>query len=492
MSRPLITPTPHVLRPNPARVITKVFLPGQELLTPGSSRATTVLDRILALSDEQVAPTLAAAMAAFGNRHQRIADTFEARFQLIAHRIADPASVGTDRRRLIGAYFSQEFAVESAALCNPSIVAHPDQTGLPVGSVRFLMSVRSVGEGHISSIGWRTGTMDVHENIAFDAPAGPMVRASHVPPRYSKEQIRRQVGYRASDHRESVEHLLAGLPDHFDRPALDRAMAQLYGQSLTRGSPSPVIERLQEIASDNYAVAFPPDSRLDQRQYMPVGAAESHGVEDLRLVRFTGEDGSVEYRGTYTAFDGSAIAQAILRTEDFLTFRSERATGQAASGKGLALFPRTVGGRQLALSRWDREGTTLAESTDTHNWDVVAELQRPTQPWELVQVGNCGPPIETEAGWLVLTHGVGPVRQYAIGALLLDLTDPSIVLGRLTEPLLTAGADDRDGYVPNVVYTCGGMVHNGTLLLPYGCNDAYIRVATVDLSALLLLLTRGR
>lgn len=491
MIEPLVRRTDHVLRPDRRRVVTLLFLPGQERLTVGASRASTVLDRVLALTDDEVDRALDQALRAFGTRHRDLTGTFERRFRLIAHRLADPRALSGRRRLLAGAYFSQEYALESAALFNPSMVAHPDQSGLPEGATRFVMSVRSVGEGHISSIGFRTGVVDSRSGIRFDEPGRPLAQAEPGPASYSRAQFIRQLGLRAGDDNAAGAFVLDGLPETFDRPSLDRAIATLRSQSLTRGSAAVAIERLEAIVASHYSLQFPAESAIDERVILPTAPAESHGLEDLRLVRFTGVDGSASYRGTYTAFDGVSVAPAMLETDDFRTFRVQLVSGSAAQDKGMALFPREVGGRQLALSRWDRESTSLAESSDGSHWEVRTRLQLPERAWELIQVGNCGSPLETPAGWLVLTHGVGPVRQYGIGAMLLDLSDPSIVLGSLAEPLLAANDDERDGYVPNVVYSCGSMIHGGTLVLPYGCSDSVIRVALVDLDRLLAGLGAG-
>lgn len=490
MTGPLVRRTSHVLRPDPTRVVTTMFLPGQEAMTPGASRATSVLDRILALSEPQVQRTLRATVASFGPRHRGIAAVLDARFALIAHRVADAQALSPARRRLVGAYFSQEYAVESAALFNPSMVVHPDQSGLPRGTRRFLMSVRTVGEGHISSIGWRTGTIDAQDILDLDEPGRPLVLARPVPSQYSRAQFLRQLEDRAGDDAASARYVLDGLPEAFDRDQLDTAMATLDGQDLTRGPASPARQQLELLAAAQYTIQFPADTALGQRVIMPGGPSEARGLEDLRLVRFTEPDGTTTYRGTYTAFDGTRVTPALLRTSDFLTFDSQQPTGDGAQNKGMALFPRAVAGRYLALSRWDRETTSLAESADLAHWDVVCTLHQPAQPWEIVQVGNCGSPVETAAGWLVLTHGVGPMRQYGIGAMLLDLDDPRIVLGSLDEPLLTPTDDEREGYVPNVVYSCGAMVHGRTLVLPYGCSDSSVRFALVDLDGLLSRLLR--
>ncbi|HYN56922.1 MAG TPA: glycoside hydrolase family 130 protein [Motilibacterales bacterium] len=485
MTSDLVTRTDVILRPDPTRVVTKLFLPGQEVLIQGSSRATAVLDRVLGLSDEAVDRALGHALEDFAERHRGLEATFDERFRLIAHRLEDPESMSQQRRLLIGAYFSQEYAVESAALFNPSMVQHPDQSSLAAGSTRFVMSVRAVGEGHVSSIEFRTGTIDAANRLVVDEPGRPLVQAVAAHLTMSRAQFIDQLGRRTTDSDDAARYVLDAMPDTFDRATLDRAIAALRGQQLTRGPGRQAREQLESIADSQYAVEFPADSLLSERVLMPAGPAESHGLEDLRMARFTEADGTITYRGTYTAFDGRSVTPALLTTTDFRSFHSQQAVGPASQNKGMALFPRAVGGRYLALSRWDRETSSLAESADMWHWDTGPTIQPPTQPWEIVQVGNCGSPLETADGWLVLTHGVGPVRQYGIGAMLLDRDDPKIVLGTLPEPLLIPTPDEREGYVPNVVYSCGSMIHGDTLVLPYGCSDSSIRVALVALDGLL-------
>ncbi len=480
----LVRRTDEILRSDPTRVVLLTLLPGQEILASGHSRATAVLDRLLALSDAEVDSLLAATLNSFGSRHRDLVATIESHFDLIAHRLAAPDLLSTQHRQLIGAYFSQEYAVEGAALFNPSMVAHPDQSGLAPGATRFVMSVRAVGEGHISSIEFRTGTIDASDIISFDEAGQTMALAEIIPPTYSKAIFTLEHGDLRVDQ-SSADFALRALPESFTRADLDLAFAGLADQSLTRASAASTIKQLEWIAACNYSITFPDDSLLSERVILPHGPSESHGLEDVRLVRFTEADGSVDYRGTYTAFDGSRVAPQLLRTVDFQTFHVSQLCGPAAKNKGMAMFPRQVHGQYLALSRWDREDITLATSGDLGCWDDAGVLETPRQPWELIQVGNCGPPLETSAGWLVLTHGVGPMREYSIGAMLLDLDDPRKVLGRLAQPLLTPTADERDGYVPNVVYSCGGLIHQETLVLPYGCNDTRIRVALIDLKTLL-------
>jgi len=473
-----------VLRPDPNRVVSKLFLPGQEFLNSERSRSAAVLDRVLALPETEVSRLLAATLASFGTRHRDLAATLESRFALVSHRLADPDALSPQRRQLVGAYFSQEYAIEAAALFNPSMVAHPDQDGLPPGTIRFVMSVRGVGEGHISSIEFRTGTIDQDDALVFDPLSGMTMLPQTIPTTYSRAVFAQQHVELGGDQ-SSARFVLEALPPLFVRADLDLALDQLREQRLTRSSASRTIERFEWIAACNYSITFPADSAISDRVILPTGPSESHGLEDVRLVRFTDSDGSVGYLGTYTAFDGGRVVPQLLRTSDFRTFHISQLSGPAAKNKGMAVFPRPVDGQHLAMSRWDREDNSLAVSKDLCNWVERATLQRPHEPWEIVQLGNCGSPLETPAGWLVLTHGVGPIRGYSIGAILLDLDDPRKVIGRLHQPLLTPAAAERNGYVPNVVYSCGGLLHGNTLVLPYGSSDVAIRIALINLDELL-------
>ena len=476
--------TTRVLRPDPSLVISMLFLPGQEIVGAGRSRSGGVLDRILALTDAEVEDLLATTLSSFGPRHRDLVAVLDARFELLAHRLSDPGDLSTERRRLVGAYFSQEYAFEAAALFNPSMVAHPDQTGLPEGSTRFVMSVRGVGEGHLSSVGFRTGTIDADDLVTFDDRSATTVHSTRIQATYSRAVFEHQSEERGGDQ-SSARLLLASLPAQFVRADLDLALSHLHAQQLTHETAATTSEVFERIAACNYTITFPADSAIDERVIMPGGPTESHGVEDLRLVRFTEPDGTVDYRGTYTAFDGARVVPQLLRTVDFRTFHVSQLGGPAAKDKGMALFPRRVAGHHLALSRWDREANSLAASDDAVGWDLLATIQAPGDAWELIQVGNCGSPLETPDGWLVLTHGVGPMREYGIGAILLDLDDPTHVLGRLSHPLLAPTTEERNGYVPNVIYSCGSLVHRGTLVLPYGASDSVIRIALVNLSDLL-------
>lgn len=476
--------TDHALRPDPERVVATLFLPGQEAGGSGRSRSALVLERVLALTDEEVGHELRELTTDFDQRHLDLEATWEAHFELVRHRLPGSGRLSQHRRRLVGAYFTAEYAIEGAALFNPSIAPHPDQSGLPHGTTRFVMTVRAVGEGHRSSVELRTGTIDAADVVTMDPAPRLAQRAVVREPTYSRMAFEHRLDGVDPD-RGSDDFVLEALPAFFGRRDLDDAFHELSIQRLTRGSASGTIERFERIAACTYEVEFPPASPLQERVLMPHGPSESQGMEDVRLVRFLRPDEPPEYLGTYTAFDGRDISTQLLRTRDFTTFVSEPVSGPGSLNKGLALFPRKVGGRYLALSRADRESNAVTASRDLLLWDEPVVVQRPARSWELIQLGNCGPPIETEAGWLVLTHGVGAMRSYSIGAILLDLEEPTRVLGSLAHPLLTAAPHERSGYVPNVVYSCGAMLHGRTLVLPYGSSDVATRIALVDLDALL-------
>jgi predicted GH43/DUF377 family glycosyl hydrolase len=472
-----------VLRADPSRVVTKLFLPGQEILSSAVSRADAVMQRVLAMTDEEVSVTLAATVRRFTDRHYDLHATFAENFALVAHRLPKKAHGSAARRDLIGAYCTQEYSVEAAALFNPSMVAHPDQTGLAAGDLRFIMSVRAVGEGHISSIEFRTGVVDSANGVRFDNPGRHLVAGRSVPATMSRDFLSDALAEGADA--DTAEHILSLLPDQFNSAHLDAALAVVERDKLTRGSAAAIIERIRWIVSCNYQLHFSADRPLSERVIYPTSADESHGIEDARFTRFTEADGRISYYATYTAYDGSRVAPHLLHTNDFQTFDITQLIGPAAKNKGMALFPRRVQGQYLALSRWDRESIGIASSPDGRSWGTAVTVQAPEQPWELIQLGNCGSPIETTEGWLVLTHGVGPMRAYGIGAILLDLDDPTKLIGALSQPLLTPSDEERDGYVPNVVYSCGALLHRDTLVLPYGCSDSAIRIAFVDLPELL-------
>ena len=418
------------LAPDPRRVITRPFMPREEIYPDGSTRMQIVLERILAMPQGDVAATLGTARALFAGRHRDLDGVLVRNFDVVAGRFEHldlmHRSLSAERRDLIGAYFTHEYSVEAAALGNPSIVAAPDQSGHRPGELRVVMSLRAIGEGHISSIEFRSGVV------------GP------------------------------------GAAVHLDTPS-------------TYATTGTITEHGSD--GDDYVVAFPATSELSERVLFPSHPTETHGMEDARFVRFA-DDGAHTYYATYTAFDGHQIRPQLLQTDDFAEFRVATLTGRAAANKGIALFPRRVDGKYLALGRHDNVNNYLMASDDVRVWDDATVIQEPERPWELMQLGNCGSPLETDAGWLVITHGVGPFRRYTLGAVLLDLDEPSRVIGHLKEPLLSPTDDEREGYVPNVVYSCVGLIHDGYLVLPYGFADVGANVATIPVGELLSRLTR--
>jgi len=489
----LVRRTAVVLTGDPQRVAARLFLPGQEPSAPGVSRAAGLVERCSAMSDDEVATTLAAVRACYDARHRDLDLLLQNSFDAIAHRVAEAVSLSADRRRLIGAYFTREVSIEAAALFNPSLVPHPVQDD-PGGGLRFVMSARAVSEGHLSTVVFRSGTFTPADGLA-GVHLEPSSRFVHAAQRRDVAVPRariRQQAIQAGAEPETLEFALENLPELIDGATVDSSAEALRRQALTRGDIDAVIEILRHVVAASYQACFDPAVPLVERTLFPEADAESHGVEDARFTRLVAADGSSTYAAAYTAFNGTQVVSRRFDTDDFRTFRSSPLTGIGSANKGMAFFPRTIGGRYLALSRWDRENNAVATSSDGYHWDEVAELQTPARTWELTQLGNCGPPLETERGWLVLTHGVGPMRAYALGALLLDLDDPTRVVGRLSEPLLSPHEGERNGYVPNVVYSCGGLVHEQVLLLPYGCSDTSIRFAVADVPRLLERLVSDR
>lgn len=472
------------LAADPSRVIIRLFVPGQEGFEQQDSRAGPVLTRILALTEAEVLASLDDVISRFDSRHRNLGDTFRRHARELADRLRPGARVSDARMALLGAAFTSEYAIEAAALCNPSIVAHPDQTGSAAGSLRFVMSVRGIGEGHRSSIGFRTGVIDEWGDPKIDPPVALATVGSSTPSLLDAAIFREELN-RLDDAGETANYVFDALGEQFTHADLEHRLTVLAAHLSTRGRALETISEIRTIAERSYSVEFPPRIPLSERILWPAVEAESVGMEDARFVRFVDDDGSTTFYATYTAYNGSHISQQLLKTDDFRSFTSTPMVGRAAANKGLALFPRRIKGRYAALSRADRESNSITYSDRPFVWTEAQPFQRPVAPWEVLQLGNCGSPIETEAGWLVLTHGVGPMRTYRIGAVLLDLDDPTIVLGHLKDPLLSPAADEQNGYVPNVVYSCGALVHADTLVLPYGIGDAAIGFATVSVRELL-------
>lgn len=479
----LVTRYPDLLRPDPTRVITRLFVPGEE--GPETrSRAAGLVRRVLALPENTVDTMLGQVIADFADRHRDFRGALEHHASLMSHHLVDPAALSPQRRLLLGAYFTHEYAVEAAALCNPSLIPHPDQSDLDEGQLRVAVSLRAIGEGHVSSIGFATGILGPGARVSWDPRTAPLTTARRQPDTWTRGWLRAALAH-VDCNDEVTGAVLARLSEPFDREERDRVLASLDPWLLERPGVTATANQIRELTAAAYTVCFDADTDLSQRLLWPLGGGESHGMEDARFVQFTGNDGDVGYLATYTAYDGTSIAPRLLESPDLRSFHASALTGPAARNKGMALFPRPIRGRHHALCRGDGETLSLATSADGLSWADEVRVHAPDEAWELLQVGNCGSPLETAAGWLVLTHGVGPLRTYAIGALLLDLDDPTRVLATLPSPLLSPDASERDGYVPNVLYSCGGMIHDGLLWLPYGISDARIGFASVPVDALL-------
>jgi len=473
--------TSTILKPDQSRVLLRPFNPGS------TERCTWIVARIMALPEESVGPLLDEVATEFSERHQHIRSLFLQRFEEVRSLLLTDQAVSEPRRLLIGSYFLAEYSLESAALFNPSIVPHPDQTDLPSGAVRFILSLRATGEGHISSVVFREGIIHADRRIEVLTPTGFLTEPRQVPnPQYEKALFARKLAELKLTG-EFTRRVMSGLGESFALEELRTALkAEQFrlpdGMSLEDQTAS---QGIWMLARSNYEVQFDPGQQMSERVIFPVTPSQRNGIEDARFVHFQNEDGTHTYYATFTAYDGKIVVPELVETSDFLLFRFRTLNGPAAENKGMALFPRKIGGLYAMLSRQDNENIYLMFSDNIHFWNERQVLLRPTFPWELVQLGNCGSPIETEAGWLVLSHGVGPVRKYSIGAFLLDRDDPSKVIGRLREPLLTPNHSERKGYVPNVVYTCGALVHNGELIIPYGMADHNTSFATVRLGEVL-------
>lgn len=489
----VITRTNHRFLPDPRRVIAKPHLPGEEVYTAdGKSRVKAVLERILAIPEGDIAGILAEVLSNFADRHRDFTQILHRHFQMIAHHLGQGVTLSDDRRLLIGAYFTHEYSIEAAALFNPSMVPAPDQSGLASGQQRFIMSVRAVGEGHVSSIGFRTGVIDGRGAITFDQVSNYAITGRRKRPLYDKCLFGSKLAELGANG-ELTALVLDPLPERFTFDELERSLALLdETRVLQPAAVCKTTKFIHLLASSNYLAVYPRESPVSERVLFPAGPRETQGMEDARFVRFMHDDGSVVYYATYTAFDGFEVLPQLIETADFVSFHVATLNGRNAQNKGMALFPRMIDGKYVMLARSDRENIYLMRSDNVRFWSETRPLRAPKRAWELVQIGNCGSPIETEAGWLVLTHGVGPMRRYGIGAMLLDLHDPGRVIADLPEPLMLPQADEREGYVPNVLYSCGSMVHRDHLVLPYGFSDAGIKVALMGLRELIDLLLEHR
>ncbi len=469
------------LGPDATRVLGQLFVPGHALAGGADGRASGVVTRVLGMDETEVDVALGDIVERFDGRHRDLLAMFDHHAERLANRLAPDLDLPERHRLLLGATFTQEVALEAVAVCNPSVVRAHDQHGLAPGEVRALLSVRQISEGHRSTIGFRSVVVGPDGEIAIEA-RGPYAAVGEIDDAVLEADVFADLAEDADG--ESVRWVLDGLGTRFTTTQFAERLRQLATQQDTRRDVSATLVRLAERAARCYCVRFPASSALDERVLAPACAVESHGVEDARFVRFV-DEGTITYRATYTAYDGSTITQQLLTTTDFETFTVEPLTGPAAADKGMALFPRKIGGRFHALCRSDGARNATAVSDEITRWRTSTPLDVADTAWSSVQAGNCGSPIELDEGWLVLTHGVGAMRTYAIGALLLDLDDPTVVLGQTAEPLLAARPEDRDGYVPNVVYSCGALRHGERVVVPLGIADSRIGFATFTVTDVL-------
>ena len=478
--------TVHVKRsrltlcPDYKRVLIRPFRLASE------ERVVKICARVLVLSEEDVQALLKQVLAEFDERHMKVRNFLRKRFEQIRPWMPTQQPISEERELLIGAYFSHEYSFEATALFNPSIVPHPDQSDLPAGSLRFAMSLRATGEGHISSITFRTGFLDADCNITVNDPTRFNLEPDQAPnPSYEKPLFTRKLKELggAGDFSDQV---LQSLKPEF---TFDELQQSIYVARKNFAAGDQEIEhaasKINSLAQSNYEVHFADDSRLSERVLFPSTPAQSNGIEDARFVLFNNEDGSKMYYATYTAYDGRFILPQFIETPDFLHFRFVTLNGPAVQNKGMALFPRKINGHYAMLGRQDYENLYIMFSDHLHFWHTTQVVFKPSFPWEFVQLGNCGSPIETEAGWLVISHGVGPMRKYCIGAFLLDRDDPTKLIGRTREPIIKPDEQEREGYVPNVVYSCGSLVHQGQLVVPYAMSDYATTFATMRLDEVL-------
>jgi len=470
---------PNKILGDTSRVITRPHFPGDR------RRISRIIRRAINLPDVQAKALLKKILKAFSGRHENILHIFEQNLNRVKSLLPEDRLLSDVQKALIGAYFTKEYSIESAALFNPSIVPHPDQSHLEKGSLRFVMSLRATGEGHISSIVFRSGVLNRYNTFCFDPVSELVETPDRKDPVYNRNVFERKLTEMRAGN-EVAGHIMSRLTEEFSCNELTEQM------NILRANPrfpqtvqNETFNIIRWLADSNYEVSFHADHRISERVIFPVSKNESGGIEDARFVQFFNGNKSATYYATYTAYNGRAILPQMIETKDFIRFKIVTLNGKAVQNKGMALFPRKINSRYAMLSRQDGENNHIMFSDNIHFWETSQVIQIPEFPWEFIQVGNCGSPVETDKGWVVITHGVGPMRQYCIGAMLLDLEDPTRIIARLDEPLLTPNEKEREGYVPNVVYSCGSIIHNNELVIPYAMSDINSGIATVSVKNLL-------
>lgn len=518
----------QVFSPDPSRIIARFLYLNDE-------RSADIIRKVLAMPEKEVSMAISQLLRGYSRRHRNISRIFEKHFARMAP-IFDKIEVNEEdlsvaQKALIGSYFTMEYSIESAAFFNPSVIEDPDQSGLRANEKRVIFSFRATGEGHISSIVFRTGILD-HNNDLTIEPVGKMLAEADVIKRnfYDKKKFREKlvemnkaenaISPAILDKRKEIPDLAEAIPpviidqpaeakqhkkaissafildqlgDNFTYGELMRSLSGAIKMADITEDQIKVINQMMWLASSHYEINFSIDSSISERVIFPVSATEQKGIEDARFVRFTDDNGDVTYYATYTAYDGTAILPKLIKTSDFYNFKILPINGELARNKGMALFPRKINGKYAMLCRVDGVNNFIAYSDNINMWRDAKIIQQPTYPWDLIQIGNAGSPIETEDGWLVITHAVGPMREYTLGASLFDLENPEIEIGRLNKPLMRPNEAEREGYVPNVIYSCGSIIHNEDVVIPYAMSDHSSSYATVNLQELLLVLkTSGK
>lgn len=476
-----VTRMPVHFDPDPKRVIVRFFMPG------GPGRAKKIISRVMELSESDASQVLNQTLRDFSNRHRNITRIFSKHFDRVLHLLVelgyDPQKMKKERQLLVGAYFTHEYSIESAAFFNPSLIEDPDQSHLQSNQKRVIVSFRATGEGHVSSVVFRGGVLGADNNIEFD-PASRLVDEAetiklHI---YEKSSFLSKLHDMHLEDYDVVDKIFSPLGDTFVFNDLRNRITEYQKTDEIKITDQKVLQSIKWIANAQYQITFSFDTAIAERVIFPISDTESNGIEDARFVRFTEDDGNTRYYATYTAYNGFVILPQLIETSDFYTFKIMPIYGKYAQNKGMALFPKKVNGSYAMLSRNDGENNYIMYSDQINNWDNdPVLLQEPRFPWEFIQLGNSGSPIETEHGWLVITHGVGAMRRYCLGAILLDPDDPSKVNGQLPIPLLTPNEEEREGYVPNVVYSCGSIIHNNTLIIPYAMSDYSSGFASVSM-----------
>lgn len=467
--------------PNSRRVIARFFFSSDE-------RAKGIIEKVMAMKDEEVLPIILPLLQEYSKRHRNITKVFERNCKKLKY-LFDDMKINHDdmdkmRRMLIGSYFTHEYSTESAAFFNPSMVEDPDQSELEEGKKRVIISFRAVGEGHISSIAFRRALIDENNNIEVIAEGNYIDEAEIVRTATYEKKLFLQNAVNTQVKKDVLQQIGEKLDDEFDYLTL-RKLITTTTELEDDDTEKVEYEKILWLADSYHDIVFSLDTDISDRVIFPISEFEKKGIEDARFVKFTDDEGETCYYATYTAYDGVMIMPKLLQTSDFYQFKIKPLYGDGAQNKNLALFPRKINGKFAMMSRIDGVNNYIMYSKNINVWEDPQVLQKPKFAWEYIQIGNCGSPIETEEGWLVITHGVGPMRRYCLGASLLKLDDPTIEIGRLHEPLLIPQNDEREGYVPNVLYSCGSLVHNGELIIPYGLSDYGSAFATVNLSALL-------